>query len=345
MKREIDNDAVHTALLGERPLLAFDELRDYGEWRAKVKDALTRLLGMAEIEKNACADNFLVEEEEKMEGYTRIRYSFESEKGCFVPCYILIPDGIQPGEKRPVCICLQGHSTGFHNSVGIAKYDQDAPFIAERNGAYALRAVKQGYIALCVEQRGMGERTTLQARRGAQPTCGCYYTAMTALMLGRTVMGERVWDISRAIDTLSHFPAADTRKICCTGNSGGGTATFYAACLDERIRYALPSCCICTYRDSIGDTWHCSCNFVPGTAKYFDMGDLACLVAPRRMTVFTGIKDEIFPIAGTREVCDVMRRVYDKAGAAGRFRLVENDAGHFFDADKVFSEIERFLAE
>ena len=42
---------------------------------------------------------------------------FESENDSFVPCYLLIPDTSK--EKYPVAITLQGHTTGFHNSVGI----------------------------------------------------------------------------------------------------------------------------------------------------------------------------------------------------------------------------------
>ena len=45
--------------------------------------------------------------------------------------------------------------------------------------------------------------------------------------------GERMWDVSKAIDALAEFPKCDTDKIFITGNSGGGTMSFYAACYDE----------------------------------------------------------------------------------------------------------------
>ena len=104
---------------------------------------------------------------------------------------------------------------------------------------------------------------------------------MATLLLGRTAIGERVWDISCLIDVITKHCSeyVDTDKIVCLGNSGSGTATFYASCLDERIFLSVPSCSVCTFDDSIMAMWHCPCNFIPGIRKYFDMGDLGCLIA------------------------------------------------------------------
>ena len=123
---------------------------------------------------------------------------------------------------------------------------------------------------MTLEQRGMG------IRGGNENGPQCHVPAMTSLLIGRTMIGERVWDISRAIDVLEkHFPQVDSAKVLCLGNSGGGTATFYAACMDERIKGAVPSCAVCTYKASIAAQYHCVCNFIPNIASYFDMGDLA----------------------------------------------------------------------
>ena len=71
---------------------------------------------------------------------------------------------------------------------------------------------------------------------------------MAALLIGRTTVAERVWDVSRAIDAVAkYFPQADSRRVVCVGNSGGGTTAFYAACLDKRICVAVLSCSVCTF--------------------------------------------------------------------------------------------------
>lgn len=342
MKR-IDNDIIHENLLQNTPILAYNENNDYADWKAMVKQKYIELLGLDVIAKNACDIQIEIEEEIQTEEYTRYRYVFESEKGCFVPCYLLIPRAQK--EKFPVCVCVQGHTTGFHISIGEAKYEEDEKSL--QTSTFALDAVKNGYAALAIEQRGMGERTTLQQKRGPSLTCGCYFTAMTALLLGRTLIGERVWDVSKAIDSLDYFKdKLDLEDITMVGTSGGGTATYYAACYDERIKTAAPTCAVCTYKDSIGDLWHCSCNYIPKMAQYFDMGELATLIAPRKLLVGVGEIDPIFPLKGTQEVYSVIEKIYKKEDAENNCKLaIFPQKPHYFDKERVFSELKMLRKE
>ena len=39
---------------------------------------------------------------------------------------------------------------------------------------------------------------------------------------------------------------------------------------------------------------------LPYIRKYFEMSDLACLIAPRTLVIAAGEKDRIFPIDGTK---------------------------------------------
>ena len=134
--RELNTDTLHEALMKRKPLLAFDENANYEEWKAKIKEKYLELLKIDEIAQNTCELKVEIEETVKKDGYTRYRYVFESEKGAFVPCYLLIPDTGK--EKYPVAITLQGHSTGFHNSVGIVKYEQDVEYQPRVNLRYKL---------------------------------------------------------------------------------------------------------------------------------------------------------------------------------------------------------------
>ncbi|MGI6538986.1 MAG: acetylxylan esterase [Caldicoprobacterales bacterium] len=167
---------------------------------------------------------------------------------------------------------------------------------------------------------------------------------MTALLIGRTTIGERVWDIQRAIDVLDkYFPQVDMDKIICMGNSGGGTATFYAGCLEPRIKYVMPSCAVCTYKDSIAAMHHCSCNYVPHIRKYFEMGDLAGLIAPRVLVIVAGKEDKIFPINGVIESYELAQSLYKAAGADGRCKLVIGEGGHRFYADEAWPVMNEFV--
>lgn len=333
----IDNDIIHENLLQKKPLLAYDENNDYMAWKAQVQEKYIEMLGLKNIAENACEIKVEIEETVETDEYTRYRYIFESEKGCYVPCYLLIPR--EKKEKFPVCVCVQGHTTGFHISIGEKKYDEDDETL--QNQTFALDAVKNGYAALCVEQRGMGERTTRQQKRVPALTCGCYFTAMTALILGRTLLGERVWDLSKAIDSLDYFKEKlDLDDITMIGQSGGGTATYYTACYDTRIKTAYASCSVCSYKDSIGDIWHCSCNYVPGSARYFDMGELSCMIAPRKLVVGIGEVDTIFPPKGSKEVYSVIEKIYEKENAAENCKfVVYPQRPHYFDKEIVFATL------
>ena len=67
--------------------------------------------------------NVRVEWEEDRDFYREIRFLFTAEEGADVPCHLLVP---KSGEgPYPVVICLQGHSTGMHISLGRPKYPGD----------------------------------------------------------------------------------------------------------------------------------------------------------------------------------------------------------------------------
>ena len=103
-----------------KPSLSFSD-GDYASWKTRVKEKFTELLGLDVIAENACPLKYEIVEEEKMDGYLQQRIEFESEYGASVCFYILTPDEMKKGEKRPVVITLQGHNeSGVRSSIGDA---------------------------------------------------------------------------------------------------------------------------------------------------------------------------------------------------------------------------------
>ena len=125
------------------------------------------------------------------------------------------------------------------------------------------------------------------------------------------------------------------------GESGGGTATLYAAAVDDRISVAMPICAVCTYKHSIAAMHHCVCNFVPGIAKYFDMCDITGLIAPRKLVVVNGRYDNIFPDEGVRETYEETKRLYKAAGVPDNCALVTGEGGHRFYADAAWPVVHK----
>ena len=336
MIKEINGDLTHDLLIAnKKPKYRYESGAYSKEYCARLRKKFNALLGIDKIKKNACPENFNIEFTEKKDGYTLTRFTFDSEVGSTVPCYLLIPD---TGKKKyPVAITLQGHSSGFHNSIGVVKYEDDKRY-ADGRGAFALQAVKHGYIALAIEQRAMGERlTTTEGRREG---VACSFNALSAFLLGRTIIGERCYDVSKAIDALKHFEECDLNKITIVGESGGGTASYYAAAYDKRIRLCVSVCAFCTFDKSITYTFHCPCNFIPDAFNYFDMQDVSPLIAPRKLTVVAGKVDPIFLIDGAIKGFETVKAVYKDAGAEDSAKLIVTPKGHWWCEDIIWNAID-----
>ncbi|MBO5069417.1 MAG: hypothetical protein J6C37_03530 [Roseburia sp.] len=320
------------------PEMRYDGSRDIATWQSEARKKLEELLGLPFAK---CEDLFTITGRSEEEEYIRIDFEFQSEEGYFVPCNLLIPAG--EAKARPGVICLQGHSTGKHISIGVAKFEGDVDTIAGGRD-FAIRAVKEGCCAIAMDQRYMGEAG--QSKTGS-PACASDNESMAALLVGRTAIGERVWDVMRLIDVIyAHFTEyIDIEKLICMGNSGGGTATFYASCMDERIRFAMPSCAVCTYEASIMAMHHCPCNFIPSIRRYFNMGDLGGLIAPRPLVVVCGKEDPIFPLGGVEESFTLIQNAYRQFGKEDLCHLVTGDGGHQFYPDDAWPVMKKMVPQ
>lgn len=341
--KPINGDACHDMLVSAtKGAFSYDSSCDYCQWKAQVEQKLKTLLGIDVIAENSCDVHVDVQDTVEHDTYRMIRFCYESERGNYVPAFLLIPK--LEKKKYPLAIVLQGHTTGYHISIGEKKYEGDESYIPD--SAFALQAVRNGLAALCIEQRGMG-LTRSHRYPGPGGVHQCSFTAMRALQLGRTIIGERVWDVSRGIDALEKLamPELDLDKIMILGNSGGGTISFYGACLDQRIQYAVPGCAFCSYKGSILDILHCVCNHIPGISRYFEMEDLACLIAPRHLTVLAGKKDDIFPFAAVTQSYATVEKIFARAGVPDHCSLVVMPEGHHWCPDVAWSAINEELTK
>lgn len=308
------------------PLLRYDGKEDYESWRKRASEKLYELLGLP---LTPCDDLFEITADSDCENYRRIDFTFQSEEGYYVPASFLAPKDARL--HLPLVVCIQGHSTGMHISLGMEKFSRDRELIA--NGEdFAVRAVKEGYCAIILEQRYMG---VCGQNEIGNPRCSTKNAALSALLMGRCAVGERVWDVQRLLDVVEKyfFEYVDMKRIICMGNSGGGTATFYVSCVDDRIHLAMPSCSVCEFDDSIIPIHHCCCNYIPGIRKFFEMGDMAGLLASRKLVIVCGILDPDFPIAGVEKSYERARSVFQHLGKEDNCRIVRGSAGHQFYPD------------
>ena len=319
-----------------KPEMAYKKGEEPVSWQRKFRARLKELLGDFPKKKAPLKPKIL--ERKEFRDYFRERLVFTSELFADVPAYLLIPKNVSL--PTPAVICLQGHSPGMHISIGEARSKHDKESIAGDRD-FAIQSVKEGYLALAIEQRCFGERK--ETKQKARSSHGCEDAAMHSLILGKTLIGERVWDIVRGIDYLEKRKEVDKNRIACLGNSGGGTITFFSACIDKRIKVAVPSCYYCDFSHSIMRIYHCTDNYVPGIMRLADMGDLGGLIAPRALIVVAGEKDPIFPIEGVREAFRQTKRIYKAFKAEKHLHLLVGKGGHRFYQDLAWPVIKKYL--
>lgn len=314
--------------------MAYKNDEDFFIWRERAKGKLRELVGLDKFTK--CESLVKEEYREEYPDYTEIRFSFQSEEGYRLPCILCVPKNSAYGEKPPLMICLQGHGTGMHISLGRAKFEPDEVKIKNGDRAFALGCIKRGFCALAIEQRNFGEK-------GGNPRPTCHASSLVALLTGRTIIGARVWDIMRAIDVIEENYASlcDTEKIYSMGNSGGGTATLYAFALEDRIKAVISSCAFCDFLSSIGQQNHCECNYIPNIRNYFDMAEIAGIGAPKPLVIVSGMTDGIFPIDGAKAEFRRLEAIY--CAAKGKCVHVIGSEGHRFYEEAAWSEFLKMI--
>jgi dienelactone hydrolase len=324
---------VHKRLAEQvKPKLAYNG-QDFSEWQSQLKSKLAELVGEMPKERSPLNVRSLWKRPHEFGSIEKI--VFTSEPLSDVPAYVCIPKDAKPPYLW--MICLQGHSTGMHVSVALDQATETQIIPSKGDRDYAIGCMRRGIAALCIEQRSFGERGEKLFTKVSPEMCND--AAMQALLVGRTLLGERVYDVDRAIDYLETRKDVDMKRLGIMGNSGGGMISIYAAALLPRIQFSMPSCSFCGFKDSLlGSTSHCADVFIPGLFLYADMGDLVGLIAPRPVVIVAGKKDHLKPMAAVEESYRQVERIYKAAGAESNCKLVVGPEGHQFYADLAWPE-------
>jgi dienelactone hydrolase len=299
-------------------------------WQAAFRPRLRQALGLETMEADLAGyrPTATLESSEEVEDLVRERWRFWTEPDVGLPFYLLKRQ--DAAGRLPLVVCPHGHNHP-HLYAGIAHSEEEARKLREGDRDIGVQAAREGYLALAPTTRAFGETRTRRDREEGK-LHSCRIALLHGLLVGRTAIGERVWDMERLLDWALAREDVDPARVAMTGNSGGGTVTVHAAACDPRITAAVPSCYFCTYAGSIGSLFHCDCNYIPGILRLGEMHDVAGLIAPRPFCAIAGVEDEIFPIAHVRSAFAALQQIYAAAGAADRCRLYEGAGGHRYYA-------------
>jgi len=200
--------------------------------------------------------------------------------------------------------------------------------------------VENGFVVLAFDPMGQGERRQFwnpetnaaelgSMGRGSGATTEHSLAGHVLEPLGENVNQYFVWDGMCGIDYLMSRPEVDPKRIGAAGHSGGGTATMYLSCLDERIE------CVVIHEGGLGHQWPIDpgrARLEPadgeqnlfGAASYgMDFVELSAAISPRPLLISVEHFNPAFNAAA-----DDVRKRYALLGAGDRFTTVEANAPH-----------------
>ena len=303
-----------------------DSINSLQEWQSVFRPEVEKAIGLKNIEHDMedhlpAATHY---QSEDMGSYVREKWTLLVEPTVPLPFYVLRPRN--QNTPLPLVVTPHGHN---HPDlyVGITYTEEEQAHLIDGERDIAVQAVHEGYVVIAPETRAFGStRTPEDVDLGVGNSCRTQL--MHGLLVGRTPIGERVWDMKRLIDWAIVNLNIDEDRIAMTGNSGGGTVTLYASACDERISVAIPGSYFSTFKDTIGTIRHCDCNYVPGILRLGEMYDVAGLIAPRPFLAIAGVIDPIFPIESVKYAYRKLKETYEMIGYGDDCQLYVGDGGH-----------------
>jgi dienelactone hydrolase len=175
-----------------------------------------------------------------------------------------------------------------------------------------------------------------------------HLVAKSLFCAGTTWPGVFTGEDQRALDYLCSRPDVDSSRIGCCGLSGGGLRTVFLTGLDPRIRCSCCAGMMTTWRDYLLNkcythTWMI---YIPGLARDLDYPEIFGLNLPNPVLVLNNREDQLFTVPEMERADRILRDVYQKAGAADRYRMKFYPGPHKFDRemqDEAFQWFDRWL--
>jgi dienelactone hydrolase len=247
--------------------------------------------------------------------------------------YLLLPNDLKPGERRPVVVCQHGLEGLPAETINGPSQDG---FRAYR--AFASRLADRGFVVFAPHNPYRGGDRFRVLQRKANP-------------LKKSLFSIIIAQHDRILDWLSEQPFVDPERIGFYGLSyGGKTAMRVPAVLN---RYAL-SICSADFNDWIRknvtvDSPY-SYLFTPeyempefNLGPTFNYAEMAALIAPRPFMVERGHHDPVAPDEWVAYEYAKVRRLYTNLGIPDRTAIEFFDGPHTINGVGTFQFLYRQL--
>ena len=309
----------------EQPLPA-----DIDMWRVRTRAQLDACLG---AHPTPVPFDLEITEEVDCGDYSRARIVFDVEETMSVPAYLLVPHARRNSAPGPAVLAIHGHGPGKARVCGVEQGGDGDDY------AHVLASL--GYVVLAPDLRGFGERSEWMP----EGIYHCDWDLVCATMAGVVPLERNLWDLSRALDLLCAHALVDPTRVAAVGLSYGATCTLLLTALDARVRVAIVSGYLSSWRAAHTVPWNmCGSQVMPGQLGAIEHLDIAALIAPRPLLVESGMQDSIFPVGSARDTVGRLRAVYARLGAPDDVLVHDVFEGdHRWNGAAVPAFLERWL--
>ncbi len=282
-------------------------------WQASTRTELARLLRIDDLRGLAIPLDAKVVAEQTTrpaagDVHTLREIEINSTPRRRIRCLVAVPaSGHGP---FPAVVCIHGHG-GTRRSV------HDAASIYK---GFAAALAAEGFVTVAAD---VGQHEVSEQ--------------------GRSLMGERLWDLMRCVDYLESLPEVDRARIGCGGLSLGGEMAMWLGAMDTRIRATVSSGFL-TRMDQM-EQGHCMCWKFDGLRDRVEYADIYSLIAPRALQCQNGRREPAadFTPALAAGAMDEIRVIYGDLGGLRNVELDVHDGAHEIDLPNLLAFFRRHL--
>ncbi|MBN1180770.1 MAG: acetylxylan esterase [Bacteroidales bacterium] len=157
---------------------------------------------------------------------------------------------------------------------------------AAANGIIEKVYVDSGNIVLAIDVRGFGETVDNVAKNESKHYNNEHRNAVISGYVGKTLIGQRVEDIMKALEVLKSNEHVDTDSIIIVGIDRAGPVVLHAAVLDTSYKkVVIRRAAFTSWGQLVANPrWsNMLTHVIPGALEYYDLPDLIDAISPREV--------------------------------------------------------------
>lgn len=302
------------------PKLAFRpdfSKRQWSEWQHRVRQEMSRLMRHSSLQGLLGAHKV---SSVQRAGYRAEKWELYPLPGCVTSFIALIPDELAEGKPVPAVLCIPGSGGSKESLAGepdlVDKFRQRA--FPEHN-AMALHYVRQGWVAVAVDNPCTGEASDLE--RVAPMDYDYENSSRFLLEIGWSYLGYASYLDRQVLNWMKEQSFIRKDRIVVSGFSLGTEPLMVLGILEPSVYAFVYNDFLCRTREralvmSVPDKKgrrsypNSIRHLVPGFLCNFDFPDLVAALAPRPLICTEGGLDRDF---------EIVSRSYELAGKKENF--------------------------